>query len=66
MMDAYEIGKKILEIYSANVDKSSGEINKNSMSMPIYTQVNDSLIRIHSVTYEKDVGVVLTIITPKM
>ena len=65
-MDAYVIGHKILELYSANVDKSSGEINKNSMVMPIYAQVDDSLIRIHSVTYEKDVGVVLTIVTPKM
>ena len=58
-MDAYEISKKILILYSENVNKSSGEIMKNSMLMPLWLKSGSNYYLIEDVTFEPDVGIVL-------
>ena len=59
MNDSYDIAKKILELYSANVNKSSGEISKNSMLMPLWLKSGSNYYLIEDVTFEPDVGIVL-------
>ena len=58
-MDSYEIAKKILTLYSTNVNKSSGEIMKNSMLMPLWLKSGSNYYLIEDVTFEPDVGIVL-------
>lgn len=35
-MDSYEVARKILELWSNNCNKSSGKLNKDDLSIPIY------------------------------
>ena len=59
MNDSYDIAKKILTLYSENVNKSSGEIMKNSMLMPLWLKSGSNYYLIEDVTFEPDVGIVL-------
>lgn len=57
--DAYDISKQILELYSANVNKSSGEISKNSLTIPLYYNTDNTMHKIYEVFYVEDFGIVL-------
>ncbi len=39
-MNAYDIAQKILSLWSANCNKCSGEILKDSLDIPVYYQVS--------------------------
>ena len=64
MNDSYDIAKKILELYSANVNKSSGEIMKNSLTIPLYFQYDDVLYEVDSADFDERFGIVLNMTPP--
>ena len=59
MNDSYDIAKKILELYSANVNKSSGEISKNSLTIPLYYKHQGFVYEVTSVGFDEKFGIVL-------
>ena len=60
-LDAYDISKKIFELWQLNANRSSGKINKSFLHIPIYVSVNNSNKQITEVTYQADVGIILTV-----
>lgn len=59
MNDSLDIAKKILELYSANVNKSSGEISKNSLTIPLFYKHQGFVYEIYSVDFDERFGIVL-------
>ena len=60
-LDAYDISKKIFELWQINADKSSGNIDKGFLHMPICIQTNKTYKQIVNISYDKHKGIVLSI-----
>lgn len=60
-LDAYDISKKIFELWQTNANKSSGKINKGFLHIPIYVFVDNTHRKIIKIEYESDVGIILTV-----
>ena len=60
-LDAYDISKKIFELWQTNANKSSGNIDKKFLHMPICIQINKTYKQIINISYDKHKGIVLSI-----
>jgi len=58
-MDSLDIAKQILQIYSENANKSSGQINKDAMNIPLYFNTDNDMHKIYEVFYIENFGIVL-------
>jgi hypothetical protein len=57
--DSLDLAKQILDLYSQNVEKSSGQISKDSLSIPLYFNTADEMHKVHDVFYVENFGIVL-------
>lgn len=57
--DSYDISQKILKLYSQNVDKSSGQMNKDSLTIPLYFNTVNEMHKVQDVFYIENFGIVL-------
>lgn len=54
-MDAYDLAKQILELYSKNVNKSSGEITKHDLSIPlVYENCSEVWVQLSKIRVDHD------------
>lgn len=60
-LDAYDISKKIFELWQLNANKSSGKLDKGFLHIPIYVSINDAHKQIIEIKYQSDIGIVLTV-----
>ena len=60
-LDAYDVSKKIFELWQANANKSSGKINKGFLHTPIYVFVDNNYKKIAKIDYQTDIGIILTV-----
>ncbi len=59
-MDSYEIAQQILKLYQQHANKSSGEISKNNLEIPLFFETPDDFIhQITTVLYDEKFGIIL-------
>jgi hypothetical protein len=61
IMDSYDIAKSILNLYQENVDKSSGEMNKDKLIVPLFfDSIEDGkMFEIEDVFFVEGYGIIL-------
>ena len=60
-LDAYDISRKIFSLWQLHADKSSGNIDKVFLHMPICVKTNDTYKQIINIRYDSQKGIILTL-----
>ena len=60
-LDAYDISRKIFSLWQLHADKSSRNIDKVFLHMPICVQTNDTYKQIINIRYDSQKGIILTL-----
>ena len=59
-MDSYEVSQEIMKLYQKHVNKSSGEINKDDLKVPIFFfDSNWDYTTIGNISFVEGVGIIL-------
>lgn len=60
--DSYEISKRMFEIWMQNVQKHSGEGQKDNMEIPVYATDSKATYRVVGVAYDPNRGIMLKLL----